>query len=529
MSTNSKKKWDRKRITKTIKTILLGKNLLQVFLRIYVLTVILGAVLLYSGWTHKAWSLENTTPYTFWDALFVSCSAFTNTGLTAIDIAAFYNFFGQFIIFVLIGLGGIGIISLFFIIWNWFKKSNEIKIDHLILLQSERGNNKYSSSYKSIRFCVIFIVLTEIIFGLLMSFWLCFVKAYVPMLLPNTGSPSLTYDDKNHLNNTYHNYLDALWAGMFTSVSAMNNAGFDIFETYSSIAMFRNDWGIVFQMMIVILIIIGGVGYPLIFDIYESRRRKHLGLSYRYSLFTKVGLSSYFIVLFIGLAISYGFEFGAATSKSLIGVETIHHEWGNAKTFNQIFAIFFNTVSTRSAGFSSFDQNLLTEGSKINYSIMMFIGANPSSTGGGIRTTTFAIMFISIWHLIRGYRNVSLFKKTIPSRTVRNSFIITFVAFLLVLISSVIIFYSTTNNKGVLISNDPNFNFTMVLYEVTSAFGTVGLTTGITNDAGTTAKIVLIINMFIGQLGVSTALLVWFKKMSKSKDILYPSEDVKIG
>ncbi len=531
MALNPKSHFTWRRFFKKLKQIVIGKNLLQVFLRIYILIVLLGAVLLWSSWTHSEWTYDAGTSvteehaYTFWDALFVSCSAFSNTGLTPLDVKNFYNTFGQFVVFTLIGLGGIGIVSLFYVVWNFFKKNTEVRINHLVLLQSERGSNKYSTSFKSIRFCVIFIILVEILFGFIMSCWICFFPVHEVKVIDN--NPITGFDPDKFIVG-HGNYIDALWQGMFFSVSAMNNAGFDLLKEPFSLAAFRNDWNIFFQMMVVILIILGGIGYPLIFDIYEKIRLKKKGVKHKFTLFTKICLVSYFLVLLVGLGIAYGFEFGAADKNTLVGIECHDGQWGHNVLFNKIFAVFFNTVSTRSAGFSTFDQYILTKATQTNYSIMMFIGANPSSTGGGIRTTTLAIVFVSIWHLIRGHRNVTLFKKTIPSSTVKTSFIVCFVALILVIVSSIAIDYSPAYDGTTLI-RDQNVSLLETIYEVTSAFGTVGLSMGLTYKIGAIGKAILIINMFIGQLGVSTALLVWFKKMSKSKDILYPTEDVKIG
>ncbi len=534
MEKNKDLKTKTRKFWKSFSNIVFGKNIFQKFLRIYVLSVILGAVLLYCGWSHSLWTVTNydnpdiTHNYTFWDALFVSCSAFSNTGLTSICIGDFYNFFGQFVIFVLIGLGGIGIISLFFVVWNFFKKDDDVKINQLILLQSERGSNKYSVSFRSIRFCVVFIIIVEIFFGLIMSLWLNFYPNY--NIDPQSYSNILTYVDSSSPIAAYHNYGTALWQGMFLSVSAMNNAGFDIFNSNASLASFRNDWNIIFQLFTVIEIVLGGIGYPLIFDIYEKIRCKKHGLNYHLSLFSKVALVTYILVFIIGLGCSFGFEYGQMTNSTLLGTSNTHNEWGKNESLNKNWAIIYNTIVTRSAGFSTFNQALLTTGSQIDFSILMFIGASPSSTGGGIRTTTFAVLILSIWHLIRRHENVTAFKKTIPQKTINNAFIVFFIGLVLVLVVSLSLYYCPTylpNNESVY--QIDNMTFIKTIYEVTSAIGTVGLTMGISELVKPIGLFLLTLTMFIGQLGISSTLLSWFNKSSKSKDIAYSIEDIKIS
>ena len=532
MDKSRTKKAKQRKALRILKRIFLGNTLFQIFFRVYLLTILLGAILLYVGPSHdNNWLIDDTVAtehqYTFWDSLFVSCSAFSNTGLTTVVAGNFYNFFGQFVIFALIGIGGVGIISLFFILWNFFKKADELKLNQAILLQNERGTNKISSSFKSIRFCVLFIIIVEVIFGLIMSMWLCFVPSYQIVSDP---SQVLTYVDPNETITCYHNFGVSLWWGMFTSVSAMNNAGFDIFNSSASLASFRNDWHVIFQLMTIILIVIGGIGYPIIFDIYEKIRYRRLGLRYHYSLFTKVASLSYLIVLIAGLAVAYGFEFGVPTATTIIGsANNINNmEWGQNEMFNKSWAIFYNTVVTRSAGFSTVDQSMFTIGNQVNFSILMFIGTSPSSTGGGIRCTTLAVIMIAIMQMIRKRKNVSIFNKKIPNETVRNSFIVFATGLALVFIISAIVLYLPKHGGGT-IADIEGMTYLKAMYEVTSAIGTVGLTMGVSANVHWTGLIFLSLLMFIGQLGISATLLSWFKNLPAAKDIQYTEEDVRIG
>ena len=528
MDKSRTKKAKKRKAIRIVKTIFLGNSLFQIFLRVYLITIILGAVLLYIGPSHdNNWLIDDTVAtehqYTFWDALFVSCSAFSNTGLTTVVTGNFYNTFGQFVIFALIGIGGVGIISLFFVFWNLFKKADEIKLNQAILLQNERGTNKISSSFRSIRFCVFFIIIVEVIFGIIMSLWLCFYPTY-QIADPNA---SLVYTSSEKIAS-YHNYGTSLWWGIFTSVSAMNNAGFDVFNSSASLASFRNDWNILFQLMTAILIIVGGIGYPIIFDIYENIRYRKLGLRFHFSLFTKVASLSYLIVFVIGLGLAYLFEYVCKGPGTLISTTNLNGEWGNHPAINKAWCVFYNAVVTRSAGFSTVNQSLFTIGTQADFSIMMFIGTSPSSTGGGIRCTTLAVMTVAIAQMIRKRKNVSMFHKTIPSETVKNSFIVCAVGVALVILVTCIILYLPKHGGGFVV-NMEGMTFIKALYEVSSAIGTVGLTMGISANVHWVGLVLLVLLMFVGQMGISATMLSWFKKLPAAKDVQYTEEDVKIG
>ena len=259
-----------------------------------------------------------------------------------------------------------------------------------------------------------------------------------------------------------------------------------------------------------------------------------MNIKYKLTLFSKVCLVSYFVILAIGLIFSYSFEFGAKnvghlTLMSVNNTPTQKY-WGNNETFNKCWSILYNTISTRSAGFSTIDQKLFTTGTHSIFVVMMFIGASPSSTAGGIRTTTVVVIFATVIAIIRGRTNVSILKRNIPKNTVISSFVVFFVALFLVFLSVIIVMYTpTVENPNIQIGSLPQFNFMTCLYEVSSAFGTVGLSTGITALASPAALVALVICMFVGQLGVSNSLLSWTKKISLGKNINYAQEDIRIG
>ena len=247
-------------------------------------------------------------------------------------------------------------------------------------------------------------------------------------------------------------------------------------------------------------------------------------------MFTKVTTLSYLLVFVFGLAVAYAFEFGASSPTTLVGTTNnlIHKEWGENEYFNKSWAILFNTVATRSAGFSTVNQSLFTIGTQVDYTILMFIGASPSSTGGGIRCTTLAIMTLAVAQMIRKRSSIAIFNKKIPSETVKNSFIVFVVGFALVILVSAIILYLPKHGGGS-IADIQGMTYIKVLYEVSSAIGTVGLTMGISAQVHWVGLLFLVLLMFVGQLGISSTLLSWFKKLPAAKDIQYTEEDVRIG
>lgn len=517
--------------------IIFGKTIAQRMFRIYLILILLGASLLYCPFSLTdgkyivyldPMNEKFSRAYRFWDALFIACSGFSDTGLTPAVISKTFTVAGQVILLFLIQLGGIGVISIFFLIWNFFKKTNDVSLKQMVMVQSERGNEKLGNSFKMVKKAVGFILISELIFGLIYSVWMYAVPAYEQASFISGSDDLRPTHDTTTLLHCYHNYGQCLWIGIFTSISAINNAGFDIFQGTSSLASYRNDWNTIFQLFIVIEIVIGGIGYPVIFDVMEKRKNAKKGIKTRTSLFTKVALSSYFIIAIIGLILAFGFEGIDAKLNtdeySIFTDPNIYHEFGKAEGWNKTFCIFFNVMTTRSAGFSTLDHNLLCAGAKWTNCLLMFIGGSPSSTAGGIRTTTLVIVAVAIFNKIIGKNRVSMYKRTIPTTKVKDSLIVFCASIILVTLVTLLITYTQYGQDDL-----PQFQLLSVFYEATSAFGTVGLSVGITSQISPLGQILLIILMFVGQLGVSSTLLSWTRRNPKGNASSYPVEDIRIG
>lgn len=453
----------------------------------------------------------------FIDALFTAASAFSDTGLTTKVTVETWTDFGQFLILMLILMGGIGIFAIkVFIVNIIFKKAFSITSRNI--LEKERGSSNMGELKKTIKTSIIFIFSTIVISTLILWPLFFFEKGNFIWTSNEIQKDFSQYDP-------YHNVLLSFKNAIFHSISAINNAGFDIISD-SSLFPYYHVYSI--QIIFIILLVIGGIGFPVIYETvqyinYKIRRRT----DFKFSLFTKVSTISYFIVFLVGLSFILMFEIGAkkTASNEFDGI------WNNEYTGNindKLMTIFFHAFSTRSAGFTTLDPSLVkfSSPSLVVFSIMMFIGASPSSTAGGIRTTTLAIIAIAIWNRFRGIQGARVFKRKITSETIYSSFIVLAISITIIMTATLICFTSLDSLWGD--GNSKDLGFADVFYDVCSAFGTTGLTTGLTSSLNIISKLTLILVMFIGQLGISSTMLVW-RKNNRKNNFSYIEEDILIG
>jgi trk system potassium uptake protein TrkH len=247
-----------------------------------------------------------------------------------------------------------------------------------------------------------------------------------------------------------------------------------------------------------LLIILGGIGFPVISEILSYRKTRH------FSLHAKIVFVMTSILIFGGALLFFLFEF---KNPATIGLKPLA---------TKIISSFFQVVTARTAGFNTLNIGKLTQFSLFFLTILMFIGASPGGTGGGIKTTTFAVVTAGALSSIRGRSQVILFKKKLPDALISRALTVTFTAMVFVVLSTI----------GVLIFE--KCTLTQAIFEVTSAFGTVGLSTGITLGLTSASKIILIICMYIGRIGISTLALA-IGMRSYSDRIIHPEESVTIG
>lgn len=380
-------------------------------------------------------------------ALFTSTSAVCVTGLVVVDTGTYFSFFGQVFLLLLIQVGGLGYMTattfLLLVLGRKFGLRDKVAIQQSL---DQKGLSGVDQLIKSIIAVTLIIELTG-------------AFAMMPVFIPRYG------------------FDRGVWMALFHSVSAFNNAGFGLLPDN----MIQYATSIPINLIIPMLIILGGIGYQVIMDSYlwvrdrASGRRGRIVLSLNY----KVAVSTTLFLLTVGT----------------IGMLLV--EYNNPGTFgpfnfrDKLLLAWFQGVVPRTAGFNSTDYTKMTEAGWFLTIILMFIGASPGSTGGGIKTTTFRVLFECTKAVLQGKEEVVSYQRQIPMNLVLRAVGVLFGALVTVLIASALIELS-----------DPSVEFTRIVFEVVSAFATVGLSTGITAGVSTFAKLVLVATMYIGRVGI---------------------------
>ncbi len=401
----------------------------------------------------------------FLNALFTATSASCVTGLIVVDTATFFTFKGQLVILILIQLGGINIISFATFFVTFSRRIGGIRYQSLIkdFLSAE----KLSDTRKILREIVLYSLLFEVV---------------GTVLIYHAWGDSIDFGK----------FRDKVFYSIFHAVSAFNNAGFSLFTNNLFEEGIRHLYGL--QVVIMVLVILGGLGFITIQDALNvgdyKQRIRHPWKRLRVN--TKVTLVATAVLILVG---SVGFY--------LLERNTL---FNSESTAGIIITTLFQSVTTRTAGFNTVDIATIGTPALILFIFLMFIGASSGSTGGGIKITTFAVILKSALGTIRGKENVEFFKHTISFGVVDR-------AYSVALFSLSIIFISTF----CLTITDPNISALSLFFEEFSAFGTVGLSTGITGMLSAGGKVIIILSMFIGRIGTLTLALSISKKVLYSK------------
>lgn len=402
------------------------------------------------------------------DSLFTAVSAVSVTGLTAISIADTYSTFGVIMIMVVLQFGGIGIMSIGTFFWLLVRKRIGLRERQLIMVD----HNQYSLAgvVNLIKEIVKIMFLIEVLGGLIFT-------AYFMRFFDTFGG--------------------ALLNGMFMSVSATTNAGFDI--TGESLAPFYHDYFV--QTIVMILIVLGAIGFPVLIEVksYLSRRDH----KFRFSLFTKITTITFGFLLVFGSVMIFLLE--------------SFHSFKGLPWHERLFISLFHSVSSRSAGLVTYDITQFSEATEIFISSLMFIGASPSSVGGGIRTTTFAIAILFLINFARGRQEIQIFKREIKLIDVFRSYAVILLALIMVMTALLI-----------LLITEPTIPALKLLFEITSAFGTCGMSLGVTSDLSTIGKFIIMILMFVGRVGL-ISFLYTLGGRTEATNFHYPKERVIIG
>jgi trk system potassium uptake protein TrkH len=431
------------------------------FMTSFAVTILTGTILLMLP---AATVSNKITP--FIDALFTATSATCVTGLVVVDTGSHYSLLGQLIILALIQIGGLGIMTISTAFAVLLGQKLTMKVENV--MQNVMGESMRLDMIALVKNVILMTLVIEAI-GALMLFY--------------------TF-------NTQFTPARAMYYSVFHSISAFCNAGFCLYS--DSLVRFASNINVNF--VITILIILGGLGFSVITDVYNHIMKK----SNRYSLtlHTKIVLSITAFLLVFGVVAFFISEYND-TMKGM-------------SMFDRVMRSWFQSVTTRTAGFNTIDQSQISESTSLVSIILMFIGASPGSTGGGVKTTTFALLLLSIITLIRGQSDLTIYKRKIGVHSIRES---TSLITLSIISIFIIVF---------LILLFDRFSLEQTLFEAVSAFGTVGLSRGITPLLNDFSKFLITILMYIGRVGPLTVLFA----LSQRKKVLhysYAEEKIAIG
>lgn len=424
---------------------------------------------------------------TFIDALFTASSATCVTGLIVQDTGTYFTPFGQVIIMLLFQVGGLGLMT--FVAFFALTVGRGMYIREQVMMRDVLSATALGGVGRVVVFIFSFTLIME----------LAGTLAYI-----------VTIDFPKDFD-----FSTRLYYSVFHSISAFCNAGFSLWKT--SFEGMRGNF--FFNISTWLLIIIGGLGFGVNMDLMRVRWR--LGGFFqsfgkkkvppRFELQTKLVLLMTGTLLFVGFL-----------SMLVLEWDNLYRNLGFGE---KVLSAGFQSVTARTAGFNTTNTAALSDASKFLMIVFMFIGASPGGTGGGIKTSTFFLCLLSIYAIFRRRRNVEAFKRSIPDGAVNNTLVIIVTSIFLIVVSA---FIFAAVEEGKVTPDGVKIDFLSALFEVTSAFGTVGLSTGITGSLSAVGKTVLIITMFLGRLGPLTVVLA-MAYQRPVQDYDYPSGRILIG
>ncbi len=442
-------------------------NLYRLLVFGFLLIILAGALLLMLP---IASADGSTTP--FINTLFTATSATCITGLIVYDTATQWSFFGQAVILCMIQIGGLGFMTLGSALILLLR--GDSSLSNRKQIAESLNMTDYKTAARTMKHVLGGTAAFEGAGALILS----------ARFIPEYG------------------WLKGIWKGVFLSISAFCNAGFDLMgedAPFSSLTAYTDD--LVVNLTVMGLIVIGGLGFLVWEDLYTKHRWKNL------TLFSKTVLIVSGSLIFGGALLLFLFEhnnpetFGALSGKE------------------KILASLFQSVSPRTAGMNTIDLTAMTEASQVLTVVLMFIGASSSSTGGGVKVTTIAVLGAALHSVLTGRKDAILLKRRLSSDLVYRAFALVFFPFVAVLICTFVI-------NGI----EPNVGFIEALYECTSAFATVGLSLSVTPTLSVISKILLILLMFSGRVGMLTISYALLTDRRKRQNTLrYPEGNILIG
>lgn len=431
----------------------------------YVKSIFLGYILIiFTGAIILSLPICRIGELKFIDALFTAASATCVTGLIVTSTSENFTFLGEFVILTLIQIGGIGYMSLVIIFFLFIRQNLNIDEKRAMKQSLDLPTLHVGGFLKKI---LLFVLLIELIGAIILTtqFWEKF------------------------------EFLDALWFGIFHSISAFNNAGFSLFT--DSLMSYQSDT--ISILTIGFLVILGGLGYFVLIEIYENKK-----FSKRFTIHTRIMLYGTIILILLGMFLFLSIE------------------WNNPKTFGElpfyekILNAFFLSVNFRTSGFNSIDIGALKDSSLFFSTLFMMTGAGQGSTAGGMKITTVAILIITVFFILKGSnQEPNIFKRTIEQKIINKALVI-------IIFSSFLVLFAT-----LVLVETQNLPFIKILFEVVSAFGTVGVSTGngdilsFSEKFDSFGKSIIIVLMIAGRLGVFAFGLILVGK-AKTTHFKYP-------
>ena len=399
------------------------------------------------------------------DALFTSTSATCVTGLIVVTTGTAFTLFGQTVIMILIQIGGLGIMTMSTAFA--FLMGRKITLRHRLIIQEDLNQFGISGLLRLVQYVLGFTFAIEGAGALLL-----FTRLVGKFPLPK-----------------------AIFYSIFHSVSAFNNAGFDLFG--NSLVDFVGDP--IINITVMLLIILGGLGFYVLVELFQKRKVS--------SLQSKMVISTTAVLLIVGFFVVFALEFS--------NTNTI----ANLNFGEKILASAFLSVTPRTAGFNTVPTGALNQSTIFFVMLLMFIGASPGSTGGGIKTTTIGTIFSTLWTTITGKNDVELFKRRLDGDIIFKAVTILMLSLFLVLIVTLILLVTESGE------------FIDILFETVSAYGTVGLSTGLTPTLTKVGRVLITITMFAGRVGPLTLAVAMSVSANSKGQILYhyPKEKIMVG
>ncbi|KZL93661.1 Ktr system potassium uptake protein B [Clostridium magnum DSM 2767] len=436
-------------------------NEIQILVIGFLVLIFIGAVLLAMPISSQDGRYTN-----FLDCVFISTSATCVTGLVTLDTGTHWNYFGQFVILCLIQIGGLGFMSVSTLIA--LLMGRRITLKERLVIQQSLNSFSIQGLVKMSKYVLVFTFVVETIGAMFLA----------TQFIPEFG------------------YVKGIYFSIFHSISAFCNAGIDLIGEFRSLTPYAEDPVII--LTVGSLVVIGGLGFFVWQDIYNFRIRKKL------SLHTRLVIVTTLILILGGTILMFLFE--------MYNPKTI----GDMPVKSKILSSLFASIVPRTAGFNSIPTSDMTGGGKFLTIVLMFIGGSPGSTAGGIKTTTAALLIVTVLSIIRGREDAEIYGRRIRKELVYRALTITILGSGIVLVATILL----------CITEKASLEY--IIYEVVSAFGTVGLSLGLTPELSNSGKILLCIIMYCGRLGPLTVALALAQK-SMPSSIKYPDGKILIG